>query len=217
MPILGTIITVANLTNLAKALYESWRSREENHGHQLEIKLEEARARHVQALEEARELAYQRRIHDMELRILDSSHTINVQRTVFSVPQSLPVVLEANSPLLRRLQQEAEELAAMNYEVIYECVDDGYGLALPIASDVLVGFVIPPNYPDRAPLVLVKHGSALEQVPFGQDSWYPEFHFSIILAQLMPVYVSDQLPGPETGPGMADASLMAYDTDTLPL
>ncbi len=173
MPILETIFTVANLTNFLGKIYDGWRflqeNRERNLNREQERYILDARNRH-------------------ELVLLEARRNIEPTITLISVPSENAVEIDSDNFLLLRLQKEAQKLAEMGFDIIYECVRDGYGLALPVDDDLVFGFLIPPDYPTEAPTILVKQGTTLEEIPFEDGAWSSTFMFVDILTQLVPAY-----------------------------
>lgn len=173
MPLIEGILTVANITSLLSRIYDGWcflqdnRQRELDRIHQRYIL--DAQHRHELALEELRS-------------------TVTLPSTFISIPAENAFEVDTNSQLLHRLQYEAQKLSEMNYDVIYEGINENYGLALPIGENLTIGFLISPRYPNEVPVVLVRQGTSIEEIPFDAAAWDPMFTLVEILTQLVLAY-----------------------------
>ena len=110
----------------------------------------------------------QMRIHQERMR-----HELLMQmaKAVETTEYSLDV---SSSPFLERLRLEAEILFQFNYTVVYESVDNGYGVALPIDSSYIIAFWLSSNYPSDAPVVYLCSETEISQITFEDRAWNKE-------------------------------------------
>lgn len=175
MPILEAIFTVTNLTTFLSKIYDAWRFLKENR----ERQLDRDQQRYLQEEQ-----------HTYELALMNARSAVKPHNTLISVTLEKTVDLDTEHFLLLRLQEDAQKLTEVGFDIIYECLDNGYGLALPIDNDLVFGFLIPSNYPTEAPTVLVRQGIFLEEIPFGPDSWHSTFMLIDIVEQLVPAFTN---------------------------
>ena len=83
---------------------------------------------------------------------------------------------------LERLRVEAIELSEMGFEVVFEEVDNGYCLVLPLKEDLILIFSISRQYPYQPPIVLKKTPSDLMQIEFEHDAWQTDFSLAQIVS-----------------------------------
>lgn len=88
--------------------------------------------------------------------------------------QSASNIPDIDKDFLHRLNMEAELLSDMGFDVIYEPLDEGYGVALTLSDDLTIAFLISLLYPSQAPLVFLKTDSEIEQIEFAPSSWQAE-------------------------------------------
>jgi hypothetical protein len=74
---------------------------------------------------------------------------------------------------MQRLTIEAEALSDAGYDVVFEAVEDGFGVALPVAGSTLVVWY-GPTFPSDPPLILIKTGNAIDRISFADDAWSPD-------------------------------------------
>jgi hypothetical protein len=127
--------------------------------------------------------------HDLlllELRQKRMSHidVQGVKREVMIAPEErkrLPVRESARvlplppetDPRMQRLTAEAEALSDAGYEVLFEAVEDGFGVALPVADATLVVWYSS-TFPSDPPLILIKTGDAIDRISYADDAWSPD-------------------------------------------
>jgi hypothetical protein len=72
---------------------------------------------------------------------------------------------------MARLNKDAILLFQMGFEVVYEPIRDGYGLALIIDQDFTIAFWMPPDYPVMAPQVFIHSADMIDRIDFGLGAW----------------------------------------------
>lgn len=128
--------------------------------------------------------------HNHELKLAGAKEK-EPNVTYFSVPLEKSVELDTNDPLLARLQVEAEKLSRLGFDVAYECIDDNYGLALPMGDSLTFCFFIPVGYPNQAPIVLLRTDDKLEQIPFEPGAWQPDIMIADIVIEIVSALVAE--------------------------
>jgi hypothetical protein len=174
--LIESILTIANLTSLAKTIFNFWNAASERNERRLDreqtLYLQQEQHRHERALTQAR---------------------ANGQHSVFvSTPTETALLLDVNDPLIARLQLDAEKLSDLGIDVAYECMDDLYGIAIPVGDELVVGFMLTQQYPQQAPLVLVKENDELDQIPFDADAWQEDIFLVDILVEIATAYYSTE-------------------------
>jgi hypothetical protein len=72
---------------------------------------------------------------------------------------------------MARLNKDAILLFQMGFEVVYEPIRDGYGLALIIDQDFTIAFWMSPDYPVMAPQVFIHSADVIDRIDFGLGAW----------------------------------------------
>jgi len=76
-----------------------------------------------------------------------------------------------DGPFLARLNTDAALLFQMGFEVIYEPIRNGYGLALIIDENSTLAFWISPDYPVAAPHVFMHSADLIDRIEFVPGAW----------------------------------------------
>ena len=124
------------------------------------------------------------REHQRELQKAQHKHERQLLKYKNNSHESALNVPDIDKDFLDRLTMEAEILSEMGFDVVYEPLDGGYGLALTISKDLTVALLIPLSYPNEAPLVLLKIASDIEQVDFAPDTWQAEHTIAEVVSAL---------------------------------
>jgi hypothetical protein len=72
---------------------------------------------------------------------------------------------------LERLRIDALLLSRMGFEVVYEPIGKGYGVAIPASNDLILAFWISRDYPYEAPDVYVSTQRQIDKIAFEDDAW----------------------------------------------
>jgi hypothetical protein len=178
MVLIESILTIANLTSLAQTIFEFWRTASEQNDRRLDrrqaLYLQQQQHRHERALAQARTNEY--------------------QYVLVSVPTETASPLDVNNPLLTRLQLDAQKLSDLGIDVAYEYIGDLYGIAIPIRDDLTIGFVLAQQYPQQAPLVLIRENDELDQISFDTNVWQEDIFLADILVEIAIAYYSTEAP-----------------------
>jgi len=59
----------------------------------------------------------------------------------------------------------------MGFDVVYERIRDGYGLALIIEQGLTLAFWISPDYPAEAPQVFMYSADVIDRIDFVPGAW----------------------------------------------
>jgi hypothetical protein len=113
------------------------------------------------------------KVHSFGLTLWDSK----LHESALNIP-------DIDKDFLNRLTMEAGLLSEMGFDVVYEPLDAGYGLALTISKDLTVAFLIPLSYPNQAPLVFIKTASNIEQIDFAPDTWQADHTIAEVVSAL---------------------------------
>jgi hypothetical protein len=88
---------------------------------------------------------------------------------------------------LLRLEVDAKSLDQIGFDVLFETIGNGYGIALTKdewQSQAIV-FWLSPEYPKQPPLVLVKKKSAIDRIEFDADAWSNQILLSDVTTALL--------------------------------
>jgi hypothetical protein len=119
------------------------------------------------------------REHQMSLELARQKHEVAVERLRKG---TLPTEEVPDTAYFRRLESEAASLSSLPLEVIFEPVGDGYGVGLPISSDLILAVWLSPKYPEKAPAVFLQQGGELSMIEFSPDAWNPELTLADVVA-----------------------------------
>lgn len=105
------------------------------------------------------------------------------ERALLDMKRSASVATysKQGNPLFDRLWIEGNGLSNLGYEVVFEPVGDGYGLALLVDSETTLCVWVPPNYPSAVPRVLLKTSDNIDEIDFEDGAWRPEIFISDII------------------------------------
>jgi hypothetical protein len=124
------------------------------------------------------------REHQRELQKAQRKHERQLLKYKSKPHESALNIPDIDKDFLNRLTMEAGLLSEMGFDVVYEPLDAGYGLALTISKDLTVAFLIPLSYPNQAPLVFIKTASNIEQIDFAPDTWQAEHTIAEVVSAL---------------------------------
>lgn len=162
-----TLTAIGTVGTLASVLIQLWR---------------EFRPVRATAVSEAalRRLEIARREHTAEIRAL--------RDTVLTVrPKSLGCEEKGRE---NRLEEEARYLNAMGFDVIFEEVDHGYGLAIPLSAESALVLWISEHYPSSAPTVVIWEPPVIDSIEFSEGSWSEDRYLAEIVAAVYPTLTS---------------------------
>lgn len=108
------------------------------------------------------------REHQLKLQDAQHKHERLRERQL----QDIQLKQEIEKEFLERLAVEAELLSLMGFDVIFEPVGNGYGVALPVRNQkqILV-FWLSIQYPNQPPKVLLRTTHSIEQIEFEEGAW----------------------------------------------
>lgn len=206
-PVIAGPIVVGGITTLAGVVLDWWLNRHsERERQEFQKRFQEAQFHHEQLVEEIRrraaeELEMQRQgfeaamsesaqMHQLLVQRLDQQHALFVSSLEDAREQTIKEDSFAlyNSAVLYRLEQEAILLTHVGYDVIYELVEDGYGLALPLQDDLILAFWIPPRYPAARPGIFLATDERVESVYFDQAEWDSDYFLIDIVDAIVAGY-----------------------------
>lgn len=124
------------------------------------------------------------REHQKELQKAQHKHERQLLKYKSNPHESALNIPDIDKDFLNRLTMEAGLLSEMGFDVVYEPLDGGYGLALTISKDLTVAFLIPLSYPKQAPSVFLKTASDIEQVDFAPNTWQTEHTIAEVVSAL---------------------------------
>jgi hypothetical protein len=159
------VIEFAALAGLACKIIEVWIAYNEGKQKYLDRELQ-------------RELQRERHRHEVMINNYRKSKN-NISSNMVDIDKSL----------LDRLTMEAALLSTMGFDIIYETVKNGYGLALIISDDLTLAFWILPSYPNDSPQVYIKFKTDVDMVTFGNDVWETDHTISDIVSAITVEYL----------------------------
>lgn len=156
-------IIITALGTLAKVTYDVWQRMEENKQKELD--------REAERLLQKAEHTHQLEIEKMRrVKAESESHPTSVPTSHdLAVPDSIDIA----PAYLSRLNTDATALSAIGFDVVFETVGSGYGIALTQDQweKQAIVFWLSEDYPRCPPLVLVRNGSRIERIEFESDAW----------------------------------------------
>lgn len=148
------------LTNLASSVIDIWLAFEQR-------KLGQLEREHRERLQRAQ--------HEHELLLLR-------RRAESAETKGQDVI--ANDPLMARLNGEAVLLSQMGFEVVYEPIRDGYGLALIIDQDFTIAFWMSPDYPVMSPQVFIHSADVIDRIDFVPGAWEEDHSLAEVVSAI---------------------------------
>jgi hypothetical protein len=111
------------------------------------------------------------REHQRQLQRAQHDHEKLLRRGKDSLASTESFVPNLSETYLERLRIEAILLSAMGYEVLYEPIGKGYGLAIPISDHLILAFWLSISYPDQAPDIYMKTQLEIDKIEFEGNAW----------------------------------------------
>jgi hypothetical protein len=137
------------------------------------------------------------REHQMRLELARHKHEVAIEKLRKG---TLPIEEVPDTDYFRRLESEAALLSSFPLEVIFEPVGDGYGVGLPISSDLILAVWLSLEYPAKAPTVFLQQGGELSMIEFSPDSWEPDLTLvDVVAAVWSGAATNDQTKAAEQG------------------
>ena len=182
--IISPTLFISGATTLASAILKVWETldhrRERRLDREQEIYLEEARFHHDVALAEKQRYLLEAQLRHEEKLAGIAPH----QQSSGGVVES-----DTDDAFIARLQLDAEKLAELEFEVVYERINNSYGLALTLGDYFTFAFLLKPGYPQQAPVVLLKKGAEIDQISFSGDAWSADIMLADIISNIVEAYL----------------------------
>jgi len=168
---------IEGVVSLAGSIVNVWRTFREERQREIDrrhsLQLMEMQHRHDLLLLELR----QKQTSYIDVPVVKQEVTVvpetRRRRPVrFETAHVLPPSAETDSRM-QRLTVEAEALSNAGYDVVFEAVEDGFGVALPVADSTLVVWYSP-TFPSDPPLILIKTGDTIDRISYADDAWSPD-------------------------------------------
>jgi hypothetical protein len=125
----------------------------------------------IWSLFERRKLGHLEREHRERLQRAQHEHELLLLRRRAEYAQTEGRDVIGNDPFMARLNSEAILLFQMGFEVVYERIREGYGLALIIDQDFTIAFWMSPGYPVVAPQVFIHSADVIDRIDFVPGAW----------------------------------------------
>ena len=164
---------VDGVISLAGSIVNVWRTFQEGRQRELDrhhsLRLMEMQHRHDRLLLELRQKQTLNVDVPMPNREVVVVSNARKRASVRETARVLPPPAETD-PRMQRLTAEAEALSEAGYDVVFEAIEDGFGVALPVAGNTLVVWYSP-TFPSDPPLILIKTGDAIDSISYAEDAW----------------------------------------------
>ena len=117
-------------------------------------------------------IQYEQHQHELLLERI-RTHQVEAPMQVVEANNSFPrhIRVEASDNFPEYLNTEAELLCGKGYDVTFDLVSDGYGLALFIKERLVLCFWLPPAYPQQAPKIFIMESREIDEIQFEDDAW----------------------------------------------
>lgn len=120
---------------------------------------------------EKRDQGQLNREHQRLLQKAQHDHEKLLRRDRNGLGRAESCVPNLSEAFVERLRIEATLLSAMGFEVLYEPIGKGYGLAVAVSDDLVLAFWLSISYPDHAPDVYMKTRSEIDKIEFEVNAW----------------------------------------------
>lgn len=124
------------------------------------------------------------RVHQNTLQKSQHKHERMLHEARIRKADNKIYIPNINQRLLERLNMEASALSSMNFDVLYESIADGYGVAFQISNNVTLAFWVSPLYPNQPPKVYIRTPTEVEKIEFAPDTWLPAYTIAEIVLAL---------------------------------
>lgn len=142
---------------------------------------------------QARDKAYQRELDRNvlgEIQETRRQHEALISNLKAEKTQATVTEQQHYTGVLQYLCEESVLLAAMGFDVIFEPVGNGYGLALLIDADLTLALWIPPEYPQGPPEILVASSEGIDEIELNAEIWETDMMLAdIVLAIIDSAYM----------------------------
>lgn len=139
-------------------------------------------------LEERRERHLDRE-HLLRLQKAQHVHDLLVQRQSSNLAFESPRITHLSDTFLERLRIEAILLSRLGFDIVYEPIGKGYGLAVPVSDTAIVAFWLSTAYPDQAPDIYLKTQREIERIEFEENAWEESHSMAEIVSAMALEYV----------------------------
>lgn len=164
----------SGIGTLAKAIYDVWRDIQDRNNYKTE-KIDEKHEKELDRLHQEKLQAAQ---HEHEITLLE-------RKNQASFIQNRPIRPQISvDPYLDRLYQDAVRLGEKGYNVLYEPVEDGYGLALSL-NESLFAFILLNSYPVSAPKIFELETMVVSEITFGENAWISDLFLIDVVEALV--------------------------------
>ncbi len=85
------------------------------------------------------------------------------------------------TPSLERLQDEATQLQSFVPHPSFEVLDTGVGIAVDLGEDGFVAFWLPPEYPRKAPSMLLLDEGRMTEVGIDDAAWSESLYLADVV------------------------------------
>lgn len=174
---IGTPI-ISSLTRLASTVIEVWKA------------WKDANDRHLDRVHQEKLQRHQHQ-HELLIENIRIKKDLLLERIRSENQTSGSPSNSVEDALIARLEFEARILSEMDYDVIFEPVSDGYGLALLIKPNYVLVFWISNRYPEVEPRIYINTKNRIDRIDFAAGVWNPLFTLAEIVQALHSYDVND--------------------------
>ncbi len=121
-------------------------------------------------------------LEQRQRKVLEQAEMDRLKSVKKRKPKPMPREVAAlATPSLERLQDEATQLESLVAHPSFEVLDTGVGIAVDLGEDGFVAFWLPPEYPRKAPSMLLVDEGRMTEVGIDDEAWSESLYLADVV------------------------------------